>query len=1014
MILILLACTIIPMFFVGMLGYYHARKTLESLRIEELKSIADLKAKSIEDFYADQKKHIMIAQQRPTLRKYTAILSEFSGDFSSPVYETIRAELDRALATYQPVYNYTNVLLADPEGRVVYILNRSSAREALGRAIPDLWGKSFVDGQDGIQISDIFASKIETGRFSMFFLAAIRSDEGQIVGLAAFEIDMDSIYELIQDTTGLGETGETLIAKKDGNQALFLNPLRHDLEAALKRRIVFGERHAIPVQEALKGDNGSGISVDYRDQKVLAAWRYIPSLDWGMVAKIDIAEAFEPVTTLRDFVLVLVIAVIALGILAAFVVAKSISDPIQTLQAGAEEIGKGNLDHKVATDAQDEIGQLGRAFDQMTEQLNAVTASRDELDAEIIERRKVERALQKSLNNLGERVKELNCLFEISRLVEKRKLSLEIILEGIVDLIPPALQYPDITCAKIVLEGQEFKTSNFKDTKWKLSQEIIVNGEPKGTLVFSFLEERPESSEGPFLREERNLIDAISERLGKIVERSLAQEDLRKGEEKYRELMDNMHSGVAVYEVVDRGEDFVFKDFNRSGEKIEKIVRKNVIGRRVSEVFPGVKELGIFEVFQRVWRTGVPEYFSGGVYQDNRTLPSWRESYVYKLSTGEIVSVYQDVTEKKLAHKALEESEKRFRDLVENSLTGISIVQDNQVVYQNKEQERLLGPLPRSYLLADFKKIHPDDVEKVKRLSQSIDKGEIQTLESDFRFYPTGKMGSKGDLKWVYCRALLTEYQGKEAILVNMIDMSKAKELEHLLTIQDKMASLGRVAAGIAHEIRNPLSGINIYLNTLKKLHHQEGSEEKVDQILQHVQSASIKIESVIRRVMDFAKPSEPKLTLIDINEPITDALNLTAVTMRKSGIKLQKLLTNDLPQTYADKHLIEEMVLNLLNNAAEAMKTMEAGKKIVVASFAEDGQIIIQVSDSGPGVPQEIRDQILDPYFTTKHEGTGIGLSLCHRIITDHGGSLTVSDCEFGGAEFRIEIPINLNKSSK
>jgi signal transduction histidine kinase len=155
-------------------------------------------------------------------------------------------------------------------------------------------------------------------------------------------------------------------------------------------------------------------------------------------------------------------------------------------------------------------------------------------------------------------------------------------------------------------------------------------------------------------------------------------------------------------------------------------------------------------------------------------------------------------------------------------------------------------------------------------------------------------------------------------------------------------------------------------------------------------------------------------LTLIDINEPLTDAINLTAVTMRKSGINIETFLSNELPRSYADKNLIEEMVLNLLNNAAEAMKTMEAGKNIAVASFVEDDHIIIQVSDSGPGVPQEIRDKILDPYFTTKHEGTGIGLSLCHRIITDHGGSLTVSNSEFGGAEFRIKIPINPNKSSR
>jgi signal transduction histidine kinase len=240
-----------------------------------------------------------------------------------------------------------------------------------------------------------------------------------------------------------------------------------------------------------------------------------------------------------------------------------------------------------------------------------------------------------------------------------------------------------------------------------------------------------------------------------------------------------------------------------------------------------------------------------------------------------------------------------------------------------------------------------------------------------------------------------------------MIDMTEAKDLEHLLTIQDKMASLGRVAAGMAHEIRNPLSGINIYLNTLKKLHHKNGSEEKVKQILGQIQSASRKIESVIRRVMDFAKPGEPKLVLIDLNLPVTEAINLSAVTMRKSGIVLEKALSGNLPLCNADPTLIEEMILNLLNNAAAAMKPMTEGKKIVVTSSVEDDGIILTVSDSGPGIAQHIRDKIFDPYFTTKSDGTGIGLTICHRIVTDHGGSLSVSDSDLGGAEFQVKIPI-------
>ena len=126
------------------------------------------------------------------------------------------------------------------------------------------------------------------------------------------------------------------------------------------------------------------------------------------------------------------------------------------------------------------------------------SASRDELDKEIKERKKAEKELQKIMSEVGERIKELNCFFEISRLVERRGLNLEEILQGIVDLIPPAWQYPENTCAKINLKDQEFRTGNFKETQWGLTQSIVVNDKAVGTLVVYYLEERPESDEGPF------------------------------------------------------------------------------------------------------------------------------------------------------------------------------------------------------------------------------------------------------------------------------------------------------------------------------------------------------------------------------------------------------------------------------------------------------------------------------------------------------------------------------------
>jgi len=362
--------------------------------------------------------------------------------------------------------------------------------------------------------------------------------------------------------------------------------------------------------------------------------------------------------------------------------------------------------------------------------------------------------------------------------------------------------------------------------------------------------------------------------------------------------------------------------------------------------------------------------------------------------------------ERRQTEAALQESERRFRDLVENAITGISIIQENKIVYQNQAQEKLLGPLPRKHVLGDYGNIHPDDVEMVLQASRDIEKGEIPKLDLDFRLIPAGA-DDDHPMKRVYCRVMPMDYHGKESILINIVDMTQIMELEQLLFRQDKMASLGRVAAGIAHEIRNPLSGINIYLNALEKVIDRPESRPKVDQIINQLKSASRKIESVIKRVMDFAKPAEPKLALVQIREPIRDALNLTAVTLRKSGISIETDLDGRLPLCYADPNLIEVAVLNLINNAAEAMARMGDGKEIRVLSGSTETDVFIEVSDSGPGVSPNLRNKVFDPFFTTKNDGTGIGLSLCHRIVSDHKGTFSVADSDLGGARFRIEIPI-------
>ena len=413
---------------------------------------------------------------------------------------------------------------------------------------------------------------------------------------------------------------------------------------------------------------------------------------------------------------------------------------------------------------------------------------------------------------------------------------------------------------------------------------------------------------------------------------------------------------------------------------------------------------------QKVMQGGQPELHLIEPLTGPDGSPRWLDAsrIPMKDRDGRVVGVlcaYEDISERRETEQALADSERRFRELVENSLVGILILQHGRVVYMNPEQRRLLGELPEGYPLAEFPDAPDEERAKLARLAGPPPAGGWDTLEMELRFHALGR-GAAGDLRWVHCRARGISHQGREALLVIMADITKAKELEHLLRMQDKMASLGRVAAGMAHEIRNPLSGINMYLSALTSGGPEAGSPERREQILAKIGAASSKIEAIIKRVQDFARPGARELSWLSVNQVVESACELSAVTLRKTGISLETDLAPGLPACHADRQLLEQALMNLISNAVQALAGWEGDRKIGIRSALDREQVVIEVADSGPGVPPEIRDRIFDPFFTIKKDGSGIGLSICHRIISDHGGSLRVDTSQWGGALFTIRIP--------
>lgn len=265
-------------------------------------------------------------------------------------------------------------------------------------------------------------------------------------------------------------------------------------------------------------------------------------------------------------------------------------------------------------------------------------------------------------------------------------------------------------------------------------------------------------------------IDRLLVFIKQVAERKQVEKALGATEQRYRHLFENMSSGVAVYKAVDDGKDFIFKDFNKAGEKIENIKRKDIIGKRVTEAFPGVKDFGLFEILQEVWRTGKAEYFPAAAYKDGRDPGSWRESWIYKLPTGEVVAVYNDVTERMQAEEDLKRSEERFRSTLDNMMEGCQIIgYDWRYLYVNDVATKQSWQ-PRDKLLGRTMMEAYPGIEKTKMFAvfkECMEKRTSYGMENEF-VYPDGSK------QWFE----LSIQPVPEGVFILSIDISERKQAE--------------------------------------------------------------------------------------------------------------------------------------------------------------------------------------------------------------------------------------------
>jgi PAS domain S-box-containing protein len=286
-----------------------------------------------------------------------------------------------------------------------------------------------------------------------------------------------------------------------------------------------------------------------------------------------------------------------------------------------------------------------------------------ELQQELVERKKAEEEIREKTYELGERLKELNCLYEVSRLMTEPDISLEAALQKAVNLIQLAWQYPEITCARISFGEKVLKTGNFSETAWKQSADIKVLGKKAGAVDVYYLKEKPEIYEGPFFKEERDLIDALARVMGEFIERKQAEEALRDREGSYRELANSI---TDIFFAMD--EDLRYTYWNKASEKLTGVAAKDALGKSLYDIFPHVKGTKAEEMYLKVLKTRRPQHFINNF--GLRAKDYFFEINAYPSKGG--ISVFaRDITERTKAEEALQESEEKYRTLTENINVGV-------------------------------------------------------------------------------------------------------------------------------------------------------------------------------------------------------------------------------------------------------------------------------------------------------------------------------------------------------
>jgi PAS domain S-box-containing protein len=517
--------------------------------------------------------------------------------------------------------------------------------------------------------------------------------------------------------------------------------------------------------------------------------------------------------------------------------------------------------------------------------------------------------------------------------------------------------------------------------------------------------------------------------------RAVKEADARRyeTEERYRLLVET--AGSAIFMLAP---DRRIVEFNREAEILYGCPREEVVGRDYSEVFlPEPRRAEARRLFDRVL-AGESIHAIEGIVRSRsgeRRVVLWNVSRVAAGGAHPlgVIAVGHDITERKRAEEEVQRlndelehrvqartaelrlSEERFRAIFESAPIGILTAdRTGRVRHANRALEAMLG-----YSLAELRQrtladltVESDRARAQGALQKLCDQGGSE-LQIDRRY-----RSRDGTLVWAHeAFAVVRDPHGEFDYVLGMVenvtDRQRAEERarehqEHLAHVL-RVSTMGEMAAELAHELNQPLGAIVNFANgTLVRL-RSRGIEPEIERAVVHIASEGLRAGEIIRRIRDFVRQGDSHREQSDVNHLVRQAAYLLEPDARGRGIPVRLALDDTLPPVEVDRIQVEQVVLNLIRNAIDAIGVNHrSDDEVLLRTHRAEGAIAVTVRDSGIGPPPNAGDRIFDAFFTTKRGGLGMGLSISRSIIEAHGGRLWAADNPDRGMSFTFELPLD------